>query len=181
MWTCSLPDYWSGHSIGQPGPEVTFPLAVREQPQSTAGRESLAYSQLLSAEISWLEPEMATVCSPIFVSLCLFTFFFSNLLLPLTHFPSLPCSFHPLLSFSIPLSVVSWPDKSSFPHISLIPTLLASPDHQRALLVKDAAMLRVKVAHPASALFASDGQRPGGLWWWELNGRGLIFSLHNSA
>lgn len=39
-----------------------LPPAAREQPQSIAGRESLAYPQLLSAGISGLKPEMPTVC-----------------------------------------------------------------------------------------------------------------------
>ena len=139
-----------------------FPGAAREQPQSTAWRASLAHPQLLSAGVSWLKPEMVTVCPQTVFSLASSLSFFPNLLLP-------------LLLTSTPLSLVSWPDKSSVPHVSLIPTLLASSDPGRSLLVKDSAVLREKVTQPVFCLPLMES--PGELWWWELSRAELIFRL----
>lgn len=118
-----------------------LPPAAREQLQSIVGRESLAYLQLLSAGVSGLKLEMPTVCPNLCLPLLLHSFVL-----------------HPIPLFSIPLSFVSWPYKSSIPHIGLIPIFLPSSHPGRSLLVKDSAVLRVKMTHPARVLFASDRQ-----------------------
>lgn len=118
------------------GQKPSLPMSCERAASEWAWGDSLAHSQLLSAGTAQWKSEMPPGFPPVFVFLCPFTLLFSDLLWPFSFFPSPPSFvvFHALLS-CLPTG-----QKLVSP-ISLVPTLLASSDPGRSLMVKYSTVL----------------------------------------